>query len=216
MKVCFVLSHFYPHVGGAESALMGLIRELIKKNIEVRVLTCKDNGDKKYIKYEGIDIYYYDWKIMFGHPLVRACDIVEHVKWADVVHSAVYSPVITVNRVCKKLNKPHVCTVYEVLGKKWYWIESNKIKALMFKMYESLIVHCKCDIFVTDSLATQRDLLKCNKKANTTNIYWVSDGEEKNIKIDKEKFRKYFGLSKHDVVFLNYGRPGKTKGLFIY
>lgn len=33
MKVCYILPHFYPHVGGGEQAFLDLIEELVKQNI---------------------------------------------------------------------------------------------------------------------------------------------------------------------------------------
>lgn len=216
MKVCYVLPHFYPHVGGAEQAFMDLITELVSKKIEVRVITSTSGGVSGHKVHNGIDIYYYDWKMFFGHPVVKKKDLEEHVKWADIVHSAVYSPVPPTSSVCSKFNKPHVCCVHEVLGERWYWIESNKLKAFLFKMYESFTVHQKAQVFITPSFATKSDLEKCNKNANVKNIYWISDNEKKVINVNKSKFKKYFGLKDNDIVFLNYGRPGKTKGVFVY
>lgn len=216
MKVCYILPHFYPHIGGAEQAFLDLILELINKNINVRVITSSSGGITGYKKYKGIDIYYYNWKMFFGHPILKKRDLYEHIKWADIVHSAVYSPVPVTSKVCKKIHKPHVCAVHEVLGKRWYWIENNKIKAFMFKLYEQYTVKHHCDLYITPSFATKKDLENCNKKAHVKNIYWISDNKKNNIKKDKEKYYNFFGISDKDIVFLNYGRPGKTKGIFIY
>lgn len=216
MKVCYILPHFYPHVGGAEQAFFDLISVLVNKNVKVRVVTSSSGGVSGYKNYNGIDIYYYDWKMFCGHPIVNKKDLYEHVKWSDIVHSAVYSPVPAASKVCQKLGKPHVCAVHEVLGKRWYWIESNKIKAFMFKMYEEYTVKHYCDLYITPSFATKKDLENCNKSANVKNIYWISDNEKKKIEIDKKKYNNFFGISDNDVVFLNYGRPGKTKGVFVY
>ena len=106
LKVCFVLAHFYPHVGGAEKAMLDYILALKEKGVQVRVLTHSDSGEVEHKKYKDIDIYYFNWKLLFGHPLVNKKDIIEHVKWADIVHTATYSPVITTSKVCKKLKKP--------------------------------------------------------------------------------------------------------------
>lgn len=216
IKVCYVLPHFYPYVGGGEQAFLDLIEELIKKNVEVRVVTSHTDNTGNHQVYKGIDIYYYDWKSLFGHPIVNKKDIEEHVKWADIVHTGVYSPVRKACKVAKKFHKPSVVTVHEVLGKRWFWVESNKIKALAFKMYEKFIVKVKCDYFHTPSHATEKDLIACNKKAKVKNIYWIVDEEKKKIEVDKAKFYNYFNITEKDKVFLNYGRPGKTKGVFIY
>ena len=218
MKVCYILPHFYPHVGGGEQAFLDLIEELVKKNIEVRVITSTSGGVKGYKNYKGIDIYYYDWKMFFGHPIVNKKDIEEHIKWADLVHVGVYSPVRTACKVARKEGKPSIVTVHEVLGKRWFWIESNKLKALAFNLYEKYVVTAKCNYFHTPSHATETDLKKYNKKAKIRNIYWIVEEEQKKetIQIDKQKFNNYFNINDNDRIFLNYGRPGKTKGVFIY
>lgn len=216
MKVCYILPHFYPHVGGGEQAFLDLIEELVKKNIDVRVVTSSSGGVTGNKKYKGIDIYYYDWKMLFGHPIVEKKDIIEHIQWADIVHSGVYSPVRTSCKVAKKLKKPSIVTVHEVLGKRWYWIEKNKIKACAFNLYEKYVVRVKCNYFHTPSNATLEDLKRCNPNAKIRNIYWIVDDKKKEIVKDKEKFNNYFEIKDEDRVFLNYGRPGKTKGVFIY
>lgn len=216
MKVCYVLSHFYPYVGGAEQAFFDLMQVLVKKDVEIRVVTTSVNGKNEHVKYKDLDIYYYDWKQLMGHPLVKEKDIIEHIKWADIVNTAVYSPVPVVTRVCHKLNKPVLCDVYEVLGYRWYWVEKNFIKAFMLKMYEKFIISQKCDFFITSSHATENDLLRYNKKAKCKTVYRISEPKEKKSKLNKKKYYDYFGIDEKNVVFLNYGRPGKTKGIFVY
>ncbi len=216
MKVCYILPHFYPHVGGGEQAFLDLIEELVKQNVEARVITSTSGGVKGRKNYKGIDIYYYDWKMLFGHPMVKKEDLKEHITWADLVHVGVYSPVRLACNLARKMKKPTIVTAHEVLGKRWFWVESNKIKALAFKIYETYVVKTKCNYFHTASYATQRDLEKCNKKANIRNIYWIVDETKKEIQTNKTKFNQYFGVTDEDRVFLNYGRPGKTKGVFVY
>lgn len=218
MKLCVVIAHFYPHVGGGEQAELDLLEELVKRDYEVRVITSNSAGVNGHQKYKGIDIYYYDWKILFGHPLPKAKDLEEHIKWADVVESLVYSVVPTTARLCKKLKKPHVCVVHEVLGKKWYWIEPNKIKATLFNVYERYVVNQRADMFVVPSTATLNDLKNANKKCNSKRIFWISEYSLKDNKkmLDKKKYYEYFNITSKDKVFLNYGRPGKTKGIFVY
>ena len=216
MKVCYVLSHFYPYVGGAEQAFFDLMQVLVEKGVKIRVVTTSVNGKNEHKKYKNLDIYYYNWKELMGHPLVRKKDIIEHIKWADVVNTAVYSPVPVVTKVCHKLHKPVLCDVYEVLGHRWFWIEKNYIKAFMLKTYERFIINQKCDFFITSSHATETDLLKYNKKANCKTVYRISEPKENKTKLNRKKYYDYFGINKDNVVFLNYGRPGKTKGIFIY
>ncbi len=217
MKVCYVLAHFYPHVGGGEKAMMDYILSMKKYNIEVRVVTSSSGGVVGHKEYQGIDIYYYDWKSFCGHPIVKKQDIIEHIKWADIVHTAVYSPVRVTASVCRKLNKPVIVTAYESLNEKWFWIEKNPIKALMFKMYEKLVVNTKCNSYHTVSEATTRDLEKnIIRKANIKKINNIVEMDVDHIEFNREKFDTFFNISKDDKAFLSYGRPGKTKGIFVY
>lgn len=215
-NLLIVSAYFYPHVGGGEQALLGIATEFVKKGINVRVATCSTTGKEYKDTYNGIEIYYYNWKVMFGHPFVKKKDLYEHVKWADITESAVYTPVPALSKAARKFNKPHICTVYEVLGKKWYWIEPNKIKAFLFKMFEYYTISQKNDLFIVDSEATLNDLRKYKKKANIKKIFWISEFDTSDFKKDRKKFNNYFGVTSKDKVFLNYGRPGKTKGIFVY
>ena len=216
MKVCCVIPHFYPHVGGGEQGALQLIEEMVKRNVDVRVITSNSGGVNGHQNYKGIDIYYYNWKMLFGHPIVNKKDLEEHIKWADLVHAFVYSPVRKSCSLARKYNKPSLVTVHEVLGKRWFDIEKNYLKALAFKMYEKYIVTTKCDYFHTFSNATKKDLEKANKKAKIRNIYCIVDEIKNKPEANKNKYYEYFNITDKDKVFLNYGRPGKTKGVFIY
>ena len=216
MKILITSAYFYPHVGGGEQALLDVATELVKKGNKVRVVTCSTTGKEYKDIYNGIEIYYYPWKILFGHPFVKKTDLYEHVKWCDVSTASVYTPVPSVSKVARKLKKPFISIVYEVLGKKWYWIESNKIKALIFKVFEYYVISQKNDLYIVDSEATLNDLKKYKKKANVKKIFWISEFDTSKYVKDRKKFNNYFGVTNNDKVFLNYGRPGKTKGLFIY
>lgn len=216
MKICYVLSHFYPFIGGAEKFFLDIISRLVEEGkIEARVITC-NSGISGHHKYKGIDIYSYDWPNMFGHSIIRKKDVSEHVQWADIVHTAIYTPVGSCINLCKKYNKPIITTVYESLNNKWFWIEKNKIKALMFYMYEKYVLNLKSDYFHTISMASHNDLMVNNKKANDNMIYCSCEPSNKKIKSDHKKLCDYFNVSNKSRVVLNYGRPGKTKGIFIY
>ena len=82
-------------------------------------------------------------------------------------------------------------------------------------LYERYIIKQKCDFFITSSHATEKDLLRYNKNAKCKTVYRISEPKENKTKINKKKYYDYFGINKDNVVFLNYGRPGKTKGIFV-
>lgn len=218
LKICYVIPHFYPHIGGVEQAFLDTIVNLKKlhKNIEVRVITSSSGGLNGLHEHLNIPIYSYKWNVVFGQPIVNKKDLKEHIKWADIVHVSVYSPVIPTVSICKKLNKPVVVTVHELLNEKWFWVEPNKLKALIFRIYEKLNVSVKCDCYHVPSDATKRDLKKNNKKANVKRIYWISDNKLTKAKVDKTDFYEAFEIDNKSTTFLYYGRPGQTKGIAVY
>lgn len=217
LKICYVMPHFYPHIGGGEQAFLDTIYNLKKYfDIEARVITSSSGGIVGKHEHLKIPIYSYKWKMFCGHPLVNKKDLEEHINWADIVHVGVYSPVIPTVKMCKKLNKPVIVTAHESLNEKWYWVESNKLKALAFRIYEKLNISVKCECFHVPSDATKKDLIKNNKKANVKRIYWISDNKIEKNKINKKDFYKAFNITKNDKTFLYYGRPGQTKGIFVY
>ena len=63
MKVCYVLAHFYPHVGGGEKAMMDYILSMKKYNIEVDNIGLNYDGkilnmDTKRCRINGADYGY--------------------------------------------------------------------------------------------------------------------------------------------------------------
>lgn len=58
MKVCILLSQFYPIVGGAEKQAQQLAEGLIKHGVDVRVVTGRLDDDSKYFEYvNNIPVY---------------------------------------------------------------------------------------------------------------------------------------------------------------
>ena len=56
MRICLVLPHFYPYVGGGEKLFYDLAKGLILRGHEVRVIAEKvDSEHMGYKKVDGID-----------------------------------------------------------------------------------------------------------------------------------------------------------------
>ena len=218
LPICYVMPHFYPHIGGGEQAFLDTIYNLknLYPNVEARVITSSSGGIVGKHEHMGIEIISYPWKILFGHPIVNKKDLEEHITWADIVHVGVYSPVIPTVNLSRKLNKPIIVTAHESLNEKWFWVEPSKIKALLFRIYEKLTVTVKCDLFHVPSDATKRDLIQNNKNAKVKRIYWISDNKIDKTKPDKSSFYEAFKINDKYTTFLYYGRPGQTKGIFVY
>lgn len=217
MKICIVLPHFFPYVGGGEKLFYDLALGLLERGHEVRVIAEKvDYEYNGYKKVNGIDVWYCSWKAMFGHPLPKAEDIEEHIKWCDVVHTSIFTPAHIVSKLSKKYNKPSVMTVHEVRGTKWYWAD-DLIHATGFFIYEQYVCRQKFSVYHAVSESTKRDFYKfCGRDKNVIRVYNANEMEPGIGKASNINLRKYFEIDAESKVFLYYGRAGKTKGIYVY
>lgn len=217
MKICMVLPHFYPYVGGGEKLFYDLALGLIERGHEVRIVTEKVNDDYSGHKIvDGLEIWYCDWKEMFGHPLPRKYDIEPHIKWCDLVHTSIFTPAHIVSKLARKYKKPSMMTVHEVRGNKWYWAE-DLIHATGFFIFEQYVCRQKFDVYHAVSESTKRDFHTfCGKYKNVVRVYNANEMEPGIGKDSQIDLRKYFHISSDEKVFLYYGRPGKTKGIHVY
>lgn len=224
MKICYVLPHFYPYVGGGERIFYDMVKGFLPRGHEIRILA--ESIDEEYTGHkivEGMDVYYYPWKELFGHPLIPSKDIAEHIQWCDVVHASIFTPAIPASLMAKKYNKPSVLTVHEVRGSKWFWVE-NPIRAFGFWFFEQLVCRCHFDLYHGVSLNTNKDFLHfCgsfrNKSLKDRTVCVYNSVTEMDLSIAETSnltLRSYFNLGATERIFLYYGRPGQTKGIYVY
>ena len=217
MKVCLIVPHFLPHIGGGEQLYYDIAKGLLKEGFEVRVVTSNSGGVTGHKAFEDIDTYYCDWKIMFGHPVVKKKDLEEHIQWADLVHTTMFTTATKSRRGAAKYHKPCVITVHEVIGDKWEWFVSSKLKAFAFRTYEKFICRQRYAAIHVDSDATKRDFIRfIGERDNLTRIYLGAHmpppEDYRNLEIS---FRDYFELLPGEIGFLYYGRPAVNKGIFV-
>ena len=218
MKICYVLPHFYPYVGGGERIFYDMAKGLLKKGHEIRVLA--RNVGQEYLGHktvERMEVYYFPWKSMFGHPLIPAKDIREHIAWCDVVHASIFTPAFPSSRLARKYRKPSVLTVHEVRGPKWFWTE-DKIHAAAFWLYEQFVCRQPFHVYHAVSKATKRDFLRyCGKNKNVVCVYnAVNEMDTSIAEKSSLNLRDYFSLGNEERIFLYYGRPGQPKGIYVY
>ena len=216
MKITFIVPHFPPHVGGGEQLYLDVCKGLTARGHKVRVVTSASGGVLGQRKYEGIDVWYCNWKLLFGHPIVKTEDIKEHVKWCDVVHTAIYSTALKSINASKKMGKPCVVTLHEVMGDKWSLFEPDPIKAAAFRVYESMILKNAENVHVVSD-ATKRDYQKyCHKWGNVFRIYnFLNLPDDEIIAGVDTSFRTAFSLNENERGILYFGRPAPNKGIFV-
>lgn len=217
MKICLIVPHFLPHIGGGEQLFYDIAKGLLKEGHEVRVVTSNSGGVTGHEMFENIDTYYCKWKILFGHPSVKKKDLVEHVRWSDVVHTTTFTTATKARKCAQKEKKPCVITVHEVIGEKWFWFVSSKVKALAFRLYEKYVCRQKYDAIHVVSDSTKRDFVRfIGMRGNLTRIYNGAHMPPRENYMNLEiTFRDYFSLQPGEKGFLYYGRPAVNKGIFV-
>jgi glycosyltransferase involved in cell wall biosynthesis len=217
MRICFVLEHFYPHIGGAETIFQGFVSNLARLGHQVRVITSNSGGLDGKQFYGGVEVFHFRWREFFGHPIPSQTNLDPFIEWADLVHTATYTAGPVALAAAKRLNKPCVITVYESLNKKWFWIEPNPLKAMMFWAFERYVVSRSYSLYHAISDATATDLKEAGVNPDAITIIYpgvneasvtagISPGKPTQLPVE------LFANSK---VFLYFGRPGQTKGIFV-
>ena len=188
-------------------------KRLVSLGHEVRVVA--RNVGEEYLgekTVDGIRIRYCRWKSAFGHPLPRKKDIEDVIEWCDVVHTSIFTTAPVTSRLAGKYGKPALLTVYEVRGFKWFWTDVF-YRALVYFAVEQYCTRQRFDRYHAISEATKRDFEKYCGKRDITRVYLASDLKDEDIK--EISLPDHFGI-KNKKVFLYYGRPGRTKGVFVY
>jgi glycosyltransferase involved in cell wall biosynthesis len=212
MKVCFILEHFYPHIGGGETMFKEYTSRLVKLGCEVKVATSNSGGVTGKAIYDDVEVQHFPWPGFFGHPIARPRDLYPFVEWADMVHAAILPSAPIALYVANKFNKPCVTTVYEVLGKKWWWVEKNPVKTALFFLFEQFVINRPYTLCHTISQASERDLQ--TYALRNQKIMTVYPGIKKLIE-DYTAEHPQNALNHGSKTFLYYGRPGKTKGVLV-
>jgi len=88
MKVALVAPYFFPHIGGVESHVLALARELVKKGNEVQVFTSKHADLKEFDTVEGVPVRRVPVSSMiFDTPLTpKLMAMLRSDKW-DIIHA---------------------------------------------------------------------------------------------------------------------------------
>lgn len=218
IKIVIVVENFFPHIGGVEKFLLDLAKGLLKRGAEVRVVTSDSGGITGFHQFEGVDVYSYHWFSFSGHAIPTIKSLEKHICWADVVHTNTYTTAPVANFVGKKHHKPVLITVHEILGEKWGWIEPNLILQLGYRLFERYVATRNYDCFVCNSNATKRDLQKLKISPDKVCMVYMAAGTDDfdMVKENRQALCELVGIDEKSKIFLYFGRPGQSKGIFVY
>ncbi len=125
MKVCFVNALFFPFRGGTENHMLELGEALVKKGVEVHVVTAWLKGTKKRETVRGIKVHRIPAKVvriegLYPPPLVLCPNFLKYVRKIDEkenfdlfhLHGRWFPDFTLVRKYCEQTGKQLVLTVH--------------------------------------------------------------------------------------------------------
>ncbi|MFQ5884402.1 MAG: glycosyltransferase family 4 protein [Thermoplasmata archaeon] len=212
MRIVQVSPYFYPHVGGVESHVLDLSKELVSRGHHVSVLTT--NLGKMPDKESMMDVEVIRLKplsTMFQTPIVPRTE--RHLKNAkvDIVHSHSPPPLSSyyAARGCQTANLPFIITYHcdveipILMGK--------VIAGLYRRTLESYTVKSARKIIVTSESyhATSRTVWKYHPRIIPNAV----DANRFNPEVDGSEIREKHGIGPNEHVILFVGRMVWHKGM---
>lgn len=111
MKVAFIYKFFLPNYGGIEVLMYTIAKELVRRGVNVNVITLHLNGLKKYNVIDSIEVFRVKFKRLLFSQVdigVDVADLRRVLERADVVHifSSIPSHILISSlKLCSKLGK---------------------------------------------------------------------------------------------------------------
>jgi len=208
VKILFVVEHYHPFIGGAETLFKTLAEGLVKKGHDVTVITSSLPNTKKTEELNGVLIYRVavpQFGRRYWFTFLSDLDVLWFAKRADIIQTTTYNGAWPAWFASKVLNKPCVITVHEVLGETWDLIQSP-IVAVSHKFAERAILKLGFDKYVAVSNSTKRDIQRCG--VDYQKVQTIYNG------VDYQHFKPCEPSKKRDkFTYAYFGRYGITKGV---
>ena len=219
-RILFVLEHFHPNVGGAETLFADLATTLARIGIEVRVVTSRAPGSERRERWRGVDI------VRVGAPrfgrrylftLIALTAAIRHARHADLVHTTTYNAAIPAWIASRFWRRPACISVLEVFARQWNMLPGmNRLVGYAYRLFEWFVLHLPFDLYICPSDFTRKRLLETmhvdEEKAVTVHL-GVDDTFWNRERHSPRPLRRELRLSDSTVIYLYFGRPGVSKGV---
>lgn len=219
-RVLFVLDHFHPFVGGAETLFRELSKGLVARGHDVMVVTLREPGTAAEETLDGLKIHRVRtpcWAARYWFILLALPTVLRLARGVDLIHTAGYAAAVPAWLGGRWLRKQTVLTVYEVLADQWQSLTGlGRPAAWICRVYEWLVLHLPFDRFVCISHFTAGRLRRLagvpDQRISVVYpavdyAFWTRD---RHNPID---LRRRLGLADGSFVYLFFGRPGASKGV---
>lgn len=207
MKILFVLEHYAPYLGGAETLFRALTEALAERGHDITVLTTRFRPDLPAREtVAGVRIHRIDCRNRFLFSLFALPEALRLAATADLVHTTTYNAALPAWLGAQLRGKRVVITFHEYWGKLWMDLPFlPRWQALLFRAYERLILALPFDRYVAVSDFTARALVQGGVE------------EAKVVRIYNGLAYERFSGSEHRppprFTYTFFGRLGVSKGL---
>ena len=224
MKICFVNALFYPFKGGTENHMAELGEALVKKGVEVHVVTGRLNGTLAKETMNGIKVHRVPAKVFkiqgfYPPPLVLCPDFLQHLRKIDArenfdlfhLHGRWFPDFTLVRKHCNETKKPLVLTVHNARP-----IGISPTYTLFGSAYEAAIginVLKSADRLIAVSKWTAADVMKYNLPKKKFTVIYNGINANKFTTAPNPAVKKKLGMAASDPLLVWVGRVIEQKGL---
>ncbi len=182
IKILFVLEHFHPYVGGAETLFLSLTRSLVQAGHEVTVLTTQHSAELDTEEdLDGVKIYRINCSNRFAFVYAAVPKAKELAKQADIIHTSSYTAGIPAYLAARRARKPLSISFHEYWGKLWFRLPYlSVLQRILYYSFEQVVVSLPYDRIVTVSDFSKGRIEKRRPKVDITRIYNGIDYDEWN------------------------------------
>lgn len=207
MKILFVLEHYHPYIGGAETLFRDLSRALAANGHEVRVITTRYRADLPTREtIAGVEIKRVRCFNRFLFSAFALPAVVRWAGWADFVHTTTYNAALPAWLGARLRRRKVIITFHELWGDLWLRLPFlSPFSARLFRAYEALVLALPFDHYIAVSDFTARSLVEGGVgKAKVRRIY---NG------LDYTSFSGERHQPPEHFTYTYFGRLGVSKGL---
>lgn len=207
MNILFVLEHYYPYIGGAETLFQDLAESLAAQGHHVTVATLLFQKDLGYFEvHNQVNIVRINCRNRYLFSFLSLPTVLRLAHKADVIHTTTYNAALPAWISAKIRRKKVVVTFHEVWGNLWFRLPFiSTIAATAFYSFEQLLLFLPFDHYVAVSDATRTSLLQ--HKVAEQRLSRIYNG------LDYTQFSAYPPAQPAVFTYTYFGRLGISKGL---
>jgi glycosyltransferase involved in cell wall biosynthesis len=207
MKFLFIVEHYFPYIGGAETLWKNLSDQLVDNNHEVTVITTRFHKNlKKQETLNGVKIIRLAIPNRFLFTILSVKKCIEIAKTVDLIQTSTYTAAIPAFIASKVTKTKCVITFHEYWGKLWFKVPFTSLfSKFMYFSFEWFILKLKFDKFIAVSDFTKSRLIEAG--INQNNIKRIYNG------LEYSHFNVFNLAHSNQFTFCYFGRLGVSKGL---